>query len=459
MSSLPIVAIIGKPNTGKSTLFNRIIGQRKAIESEVAGTTRDHISHRIETDAVDYLLLDTGGMGTGTADEDFEEDVFEQSMLALEKADVILFLIDSRSELTTDDHVVIEQLRKKRRRHVPIILVLSKADDERKIVEVRNDAYALGISDDIIPVSSIHRHGTEELEQMIVAKLTSLHFKKEILDASLETADTPPRLAVIGKPNVGKSSLINALMAEPDRQRSPLLVSDIAGTTRDAVDTVIHRDGRAYVLVDTAGLKKNGQMERDVERFAMLRTIQAIESADIVALVLDATQTVSHQDKRIAGMAVESGKGMIVLLNKIDLLTTEQRKAKVDELFHHLNFCRFASVLPVSAKTKSGIVKLLDIVDSVSRSRARRVPTRELHRWFERVTHGQPLGEIAKAKHITQANEIPPTFVIFVKNPKRVGVTQLRYLDNRLRETFGFEGTPVRWITKAVEDKRKLDKS
>lgn len=456
MAKLPTVAIIGKPNTGKSTLFNRFIGQRKAIESDIAGTTRDHIAHKVETDQVDYILLDTGGMGTGTEDKEFEEDVYEQSLLALQFADVIILLMNGNSDMTTDDHRIIDVLRKRKRRHVPIILVLSKMDNPREADDAKNPYYALGLTDDIIALSSFHRMGFGELQKSIEDKLLALHFAKE--EKPTEEEKKAPRIAIIGKPNVGKSSLINAMMADPQRDKSPLLVSDIAGTTRDATDTFITYEGRPYVLVDTAGIRRQSKTEKEVERFAMMRTITALESSDIAVLVLDATENMSQQDKRIASLCVDSGKGFIILLNKIDLLNTEKRKEKIDEVEFALRFCKFGKILPCSAKTRVGIVKLFDTVDAVQRNLVRHIPMRELKRWLDRVVYGQPLGEISRCKYITQANEVPPTFVLFVKNPKQVGVTQLRFLDNRIRETFGFEGAPIRWITKTTENEDRKKK-
>lgn len=235
--------------------------------------------------------------------------------------------------------------------------------------------------------------------------------------------------------------------------RSPLLVSPIAGTTRDAIDTEVRYEGRPYVLVDTAGMKKHTLKLDEIERYAMMRTATSIESADVVILVIDAEQSVAHQDKRIAAMAVESGKGLIVLLNKIDMLKGEMRKQRLKEIGILLNFCRFAKFIPCSTITREGLTKLFDVVESVQQSRVRRLSTRELHRWFEEIVHGKPMGEVAKVKHLTQAKDIPPTFVLFVKNPKKISVSQLRYLENRLRETFSFDGTPIRWITKEIERK------
>jgi GTP-binding protein len=445
MAKLPTVAIIGRPNTGKSTLFNRMIGKRRAIVSDVPGTTRDHVSERIDEESVSYLLVDTGGMGA-TYDTDFEEDVFEQSMLALEHADVILLTINGKEDLTEDDHNIIDVLRKKRKRHVPVLVVLTKVDNEDIAESTAPQPHEVRIGDDVLHVSATHNRGVDELRERIVQELKRMHF-----GPLEERTDGVLRIAIVGKPNVGKSSLVNALMSDMQREQSALLVSEVAGTTRDSTDTLVHFNERPYMLVDTAGIKKHTQSLEQIERYAMLRTVQALESADIGVLVLDATQPVSQQDKKIASLIAQSGKGMVILANKMDTLKGEERKEKLADIALMLNFCRYAKILPCSAKTRDGVVKLFDVAEAVQAARQRRIPMRELTKWFERVTYGQPLGEIARSKYITQAEDIPPTFVIFVKNPKKVGVSQLRYLENRLRETFGFDGTPIRWITKSSQ--------
>lgn len=456
MAKLPTVAIIGRPNTGKSTLFNRLINERKSIESEIAGTTRDLVSKRIDTSGVSYLLVDTGGIGS-TADKDFEKDVAGQSQLAVEFADVIVFTVNSREEITNDDRTVVDIIRKKRKRHVPVIVAITKADDPRKLEHAILDYQELNIGEEIVAVSAPHMHGIHELEDAIVRQLKKLNFgpvEKE------DDENRPPKIAIIGKPNVGKSSIVNALMTDVQRETAPLLVSPIAGTTRDSVDTEVTYHGKTYILIDTAGLKKNSQTDDDIERYAAMRTVTSVEEADVVILVLNAAEQPSQQDKRIASMAEESGKGLIILLNKIDTMKGEKRTQATEFVTDALRFVtKFARIIPCSAVTREGLVKLFDLVESVQQSRVRRISTRDLRRWFEDVVHGQPLGEVAKAKHITQAKDIPPTFVLFVKNPKRVSVSQLRYLENRLRETFGFDGTPIRWITKGGEEeepKRKL---
>lgn len=443
MSKLPTVAIIGRPNTGKSTLFNRLIGRRKAIVSDVPGTTRDHVAGRVETPTVDYLLIDTGGMGGGTNDEDFEDDVHAQSLLALANADVILFTVNSQEELTTSDFGIVDDLRKKRKGHVPVLLVVTKCDNPERTEEILPQYYELGIADHILPISANHMLGIEELRDEIVDRLEQLHFKKEEDEAS-----ALPRIAIIGKPNVGKSSIINAFMSEKQKEESPLMVSDVPGTTRDAVDTIIRFHDQEYLFIDTAGIKRRTQTDKDIETFAYFRSIRALEEADIAVLVLDATQPVSKQDKRIARTAIEDGKGLIVLLNKVDLLSTEQRATALTEAQQELPFCSFAPFLTVSAETRKDLVKVFELIELVQQNRSRRIPTKALNEWFRDAVYGKPMGSLSSSKHITQAEDIPPTFTLFVKHPKDIHVSQLRYLENNLRQTFGLEGTPVRWITK-----------
>ena len=445
MARLPTVAIIGRPNTGKSRLFNRLIGKRKAIVSETPGTTRDQVAARVDGETLDYLLVDTGGMGGGTEDDILEDDVEQQSLLALQHADVILFTINSREDLVSSDFKVVDLLRKKAKKHVPIILVITKCDDPAITDHILPQCYELGIGEKVIATSAVHSIGIEELESTIEEQLQLLHFKREEGDAREDL----PRIAIIGKPNVGKSSLINALMSETERAKSPILVSDMPGTTRDALDTVVKYHDQQYIFTDTAGIKRKKDTKGAIETYAYFRSVRELEECDIAILVLDAEKPLSRQDKRIAGMATEEGKGLMILLNKIDLLDTDAKAEKLQEISRELQFCRFAPVLPVSAQTREGLLKMFDLIAMIQRNRTRRIPTKELVDWFQNATYGQPMGSLVTSKHITQAEDLPPSFVLFVKDPKKVQVSQLRFLDNNLRKTFGFEGTPVRWITKA----------
>lgn len=448
--ALPLVAIVGRPNTGKSTIFNRILGKRIAIVSDIPGTTRDHIAGKVESEDVDYLLVDTGGMGGGTEDMDFEDDVEAQSTLAVEHADVIVLVLSGREELTSSDHAVAEVLRRRKRKHVPIIVIVNKIDNPAKIEEILPQYYELGIGDVLIPLSAAHGSGFGALADAIRSGLKKLHFAKAT--GSDEAADAP-RVAIVGKPNVGKSSIVNALMSDPQRAVSPRIVSDIPGTTRDAVDTAIRHDGKDFIFVDTAGIKRKKEAKPGLETLAYFRSVRAIAEADVAVLVLDGSGPLTRQDKRIAQIALEEGKGLIIAVNKSDVMIPEQRKNAANDVLTDLPFCRFAPVIVCSSKTRDGLVKLFELIEMVQRNRRRRIPTQELHEWYEQNMRSQPMAELKGSKHITQADEPVPTFVIFVKEPKRVKASELRFLESRLRSTFAFEGTPVRWITKGPKEK------
>ena len=445
MAKLPTVAIIGRPNTGKSTLFNRFVGRRQAIVSDTAGTTRDHVVQRIETPEMDYLLLDTGGIGGGSEDKDFERDVSMQSKIALESADLILFTVNGQEDLTASDFNVADLLRKSRRAHVPVILVVTKADNEKVIEQNLPAYYELGVGDDVIPVSAVHRTGIDELETKIIGELRKMHFEKVVEDADSER---PPRVAIIGKPNVGKSSLVNAFMSDPQRALSSRIVSPIPGTTRDSSDSIIKFEGKEFIFVDTAGLRRKSKVDEDLEYLGNVKSIQAMEDSDVTVLVMEAKEIVSKQEKRIANMAIEAGKGLILLINKSDMLTAEERKEKELEVRGALGYCAFAPLLFVSATNRDNLLKIFPLIESVHRNRLRRIPTKELLRWHESAVVHVPNPTIARSKFVTQGKEVPPTFVLFVRNPKKVQTSELRYLERNLRETFAFEGTPIRWITK-----------
>ena len=449
MPSLPTVAIIGRPNTGKSSIFNRIVGRRLAIESDIPGTTRDHVASTVERPDMDYLLLDTGGMGGGTQDIDFESDVEAQSKLAVEHADVIVLVISGKEEITKSDHTVASVLRTQKKKHVPIIVAVNKLDDPGKIDEVLPQYYALGIGDEFIAVSATHGMGMEELEATIIEKLRALHFSKTP-SSQLPAPNAAPRIAIIGKPNVGKSSIINALMSDPQRSLSPRLVSEIPGTTRDAVDTTIRFNDREYILVDTAGMRKHKEPGPGLETLAYLRSVRAIAESDIVILVLDGTGPITRQDKRIAQMASDEGKGLIIAINKSDAMLPEARENAVSDVREDLRFCSFAPMILCSAQSRKGLLDLFGLIENVQGNRARRIPTKELHEWFMQTVRGQPMAELAKSKHITQADELPPTFVVFVRDPRKTKLSDLKFLEKRMRSTFAFEGVPIRWITKST---------
>lgn len=447
MAKLPLVAIIGRPNAGKSTLFNRLIGKRQAIVSEIPGTTRDQVTSRVEGERVSYLLIDTGGMGGGSTDTDFEDDVHAQSQLALEHSDLILFVIDGKEELTASDRVVADLLRKKRKRHVPVFLVIAKCDTEKRAEEARTRFYELGVAEEIFTVSAIQNLGIEELRDVIERKLREMHFGKARPGTAVATA--VPRIAIVGRPNTGKSSLVNALMPDEERRISARLTGPLPGTTRDATDTVIRSEMREYVFVDTAGLRKQGKVEHySLEAFAVLRALQAIGEADVTVLVLDPTQGFGKQDKHIAGITLEEGTGLILLINKADLLPSEQREEVRRSLPSFFPFCRWAPVLLTSAVTRENLPNLFSLVDAVSENRKRRLEDATFNRMLRDLSSEHP-ALAGKGFPFTSASQVdvcPPTFELILRDPKRLHASELRFLENRLRKLYSFEGTPIRWI-------------
>jgi GTP-binding protein len=464
MAKIPIVAIIGRPNVGKSTLFNRMAGRRTAIVSEIPGTTRDHITLRIDEEDLTYLLMDTGGLGGGSSDEDFEDDVQSQSILALAHADLILFVVNGKEELTASDYTVVDLLRKERRRHVPVFLVVAKCDDAEKHEEAMPRFYELGMADQVFPISAMHNTGIEELREGIIASLKKQHFEdkrgnegpKKVQEGP-EKVDEPdfsiPRVAIVGRPNVGKSSLVNALMSDEQRKVSPRLTSPIPGTTRDSTETIIRREGKEIAFVDTAGLRKQSRVEEDLEAYAVLRAIQSIADADVTVLVLDCTQQISKQDKHIAGLAIEEGKGLILLGNKADLLDAEGRERVRAHIQSSFPFCRWAPLLLTSAETRENLPHLFGLITAVSENRRRRIATPLINRLFEEIVAGNQTatGGRLPFKYVTQVDTAPPTFALFLRDPRRLGVSTLRFLENRLREHYSFDGTPVRWLKKGGE--------
>jgi GTP-binding protein len=442
MPALPLVAIIGRPNSGKSTLFNALTYSNQAIVSATPGTTRDHVAAVVHGATASYLLIDTGGIGGGSEDRELERDVEKQSLLALERADLILLTFDCRSEMLKSDHAVVDILRKKKRRHVPVLLAVTKCERKGERETAEYEYHDLGIASAIVPVSAVQKIGLAELRSTIDDALVKLHFGKAPQNPNV------PRIALVGKPNVGKSSIINALMSDPSRERSPRLISPIPGTTRDPSDTIVQHGEHRFTFVDTAGIRQRAKIRESIEELSMLRSIQAVTEATVTIVVIDAATRITVQDKRIARMALNSGSGLLLLLNKGDLLSGKEKQERMAEIRASLPFCSFAPALFCSAKTLDGLLKIFPILAMIHQNRERRIATKELQRWYTEVIQRMPARVLAQGKHVTQTSDIPPTFVLFSKNPKGIPVSYLRYLERSMRSTWAFEGTPIRWITK-----------
>jgi len=430
----PIVAVVGRPNVGKSTLFNALAGEMISIVKDTPGITRDRIYADVTWLDHAFTLIDTGGIEPDSSDVILSQ-MREQAEIAISTADVILFMTDVRQGLVDADSKVADMLR---RSHKPVVLTVNKVDDFNKMMPDVYEFYNLGIGEPI-PISAANRTGIGELLDVVVE-----HFDSS--DAE-EEEDDRPKGAIVGKPNVGKSSIINKLIGE-----NRVIVSDIAGTTRDAIDTEVVHNKKEYVLIDTAGLRRKNKIKEELERYMIVRTVSAVERADVVVLVIDASEGVTEQDAKIAGIAHERGKGVIIAVNKWDLVEKDDKTiykftGKVKET---LSFMPYAELLFVSAETGQRLPKLFDMIDMVIENHALRVATGVLNEIMtEAVALQQPpsdKGKRLKLFYITQVAVKPPTFVIFVNDKELMHFSYTRYIENRIRDAFGFRGTPLRFI-------------
>ena len=432
--SKPVVAIVGRPNVGKSTLFNVIAGDTISIVKDTPGVTRDRIYADCTWLDMNFTLIDTGGIEPESQDVILSQ-MREQAEIAIASADVIIFIVDVRQGLQDADSKVADMLRRSRK---PVVLAVNKVDSMAKFGNDVYEFYNLGIGDPL-PVSAASRLGIGDLLDA-VAK----YFDAEKME---EEDDDRPRIAVVGKPNVGKSSLINKLLGE-----NRVIVSDIAGTTRDAVDTEIVHNGTSYVFIDTAGLRRKNKIKEELERYSIIRTVTAVERADIVVVVIDASEGVTEQDAKIAGIAHERGKGVIVAVNKWDAVekndkTIYQYTNKLKEV---LSFMPYAEYIFISAATGQRLGKLFDLIDTVRQNQNLRVATGVLNEIItEAVAMQQPPSDKGKRLKIyygTQVAVKPPTFVIFVNNKELMHFSYTRYLENQIRSAFGFRGTPLKFL-------------
>lgn len=427
----PIVAIVGRPNVGKSTLFNRIVGARIAIVEDMPGVTRDRLYQDAEWQGHEFTLVDTGGL-------DFAEDIItaqirKQAELAIKEADVILFVVDAREGLTAVDEEVAKTLR---RTDKPVLLVANKVEHFDKIPYY--EFYQVGLGEPI-PVSAAEGLNTGDLLDELVTLLPRL-----------EEDPYPPdtvRIAVIGRPNVGKSSLVNAILGE-----ERVIVSNIPGTTRDAIDSPFERNGKNYVIVDTAGMRRRNRIDLPTERYSVVRALRAVDRCDVVLMVFDATEGVAEQDKKIVGYAHDKGKAVILVVNKWDLIEKDNKTMNKFEkkMREELGFLNYAPTLYISALTKQRLPKVLEMVDYVADEANKRVPTADLNNLIREATQATPppgdKHRKLKIFYATQGGVKPPTFILFVNEPELMHFSYQRYLENKIRDAYGFEGTPVRFF-------------
>lgn len=437
----PIVAVVGRPNVGKSTLFNALAGSRISIVKDTPGITRDRIYADVTWLNYSFTLIDTGGIEPDSKDIILSQ-MREQAQIAIDTADVILFMVDVKQGLVDADAKVADMLRRSKK---PIILVVNKVDSYEKMMLDVYEFYNLGIGEPMA-ISAANRQGIGEVLDEVVS-----HFAD---DTAEDVEDERPRIAIVGKPNVGKSSLINKLLGE-----NRLIVSDIAGTTRDAVDAEVTYNGKEYIFIDTAGLRRKNKIKEELEQYMIVRTVSAVERADIVILLIDALEGVTEQDAKIAGIAHERGKGIIIAVNKWDALEKDDKTIYrfTEKVRQILSFMPYAEITFISAKTGQRIGKLYELIDMVEQNQSMRVATGVLNEIMaEAVALQQPpsdKGKRLRLYYITQVAVKPPTFVIFVNDKQLMHFSYTRYIENKIRDTFGFKGTPLHFIIRERKEK------
>lgn len=427
----PVVAIVGRPNVGKSTLFNRLVGKRKAIVEDIPGVTRDRIYDSSDWAGREFIVIDTGGIRFDEGDI-FTREVKLQAELAIEEADVIIFVVDAKEGISSEDEQLAVLLRKSKK---ALVLAANKVENFHKQLEYY-EFYKLGLGEPI-PVSAMHGMNTNDLLDAVIEKFPDSEEEEEDSDAI--------KIAIVGRPNVGKSSLVNAFLGE-----ERLIVSDIPGTTRDAIDTPFVFNGQKYILIDTAGIRKKSRISEATERYSVIRSLKSIERADVVLIMLDAVGGVIEQDKRVAGYVHEQAKANILVVNKWDLIEKDGHTMNQydKDIRQELKFLSYSPLLYVSALTKKRIFKVLELVDFVAEQNNRRINTAELNKAINEAMMLNPLpgggGKKVKILYATQVRTAPPTFVFFANHPEMVHFSYLRYLENVMRKNFGFEGTPIR---------------
>ena len=437
----PIVAIVGRPNVGKSTLFNVLANERISIVEDIPGVTRDRLYATAEWLDREFVIIDTGGIEIANTDK-IAVSIREQAQIAIREADVILFVCDARTGITDEDSEVAKLLRKSKK---PIVLAVNKADSFKQEMEIF-EFYNLGLGEPI-PISAANHLGLGDMLDSVMDRV------QQTVPQLNDEDEDEIKVALIGRPNVGKSSIFNALVGE---ERS--IVSDQAGTTRDAIDTPVVKDGQRYLFIDTAGMRRKGKIEELIEKYSIVRSLRAVDRSDVVLMVIDAVDGVTEQDKKIVGYAHEAGKGIILVVNKWDLYKkdTASTLRYTEELRKELVFLQYAPVVYVSAVTKQRIHRLPEVIKYVAEQNAMRISTSVINQIIEDACAVNPpptdKGRQLKIYFVTQVKIKPPTFVLFVNNPEIMHFSYQRYLENKLREAFGFEGTPIQMIIRAKNE-------
>lgn len=442
MSSKPIVAVVGRPNVGKSTLFNRLAGENISIVKDTPGVTRDRIYADVSWLKYDFTMIDTGGIEPDTHDLILSH-MRAQAEIAIETSDVIIFMVDVQTGLTDADHKVADMLRRSKK---PIVLCVNKVDSFKKFQYDVYEFFNLGLGDPF-PIAASNAQGLGDMLDEVVK-----HF---IIDKKVEVEEEEiTKIAIVGKPNVGKSSLINKLLGE-----ERLIVSEIAGTTRDAINTLVKYNKREYEFIDTAGLRRKSKIVEDIERYSIIRTVASIEKADIVVLMIDATEGITEQDAKIAGIAHDRGKGAIIAVNKWDALDKDDKTMYrfLDDIQKTLAYMTYAPIVFISALTGQRLHKIFETIEMVEQNQSLRIQTGVLNEiLYDAMAMNQPpsdKGRRLKIFYMTQVSIKPPTFVMFINDKELTHFSYTRYIENQIREAFGFKGTPLRMINRERKEK------
>lgn len=435
----PVIAIVGRPNVGKSTIFNRIVGDRLAIVEDKPGVTRDRIYGTGEWAGRSFSVIDTGGIET-SGDDNMLRLIRMQAELAIEEADAIIFMVDAKAGVTNADEEVSQMLYRSGK---PVVLAVNKVDNLQRMDDIY-EFYSLGFGDPV-GISGAHGTGIGDLLEAAVAKLPEsdeVHYEEDVI-----------KVALIGRPNVGKSSLVNAILGE-----ERVIVSDVAGTTRDAIDTPFEKDGQKYVLIDTAGMRKRGKVYESTEKYSIMRAMKAIERADVALIVINGEEGIIEQDKHIAGYAHENGKAAVFVVNKWDVVEKDDKTMQqfANSIRDHFLFMTYAPIVFLSAKTKSRLSKLLPVVNRVAEQHALRIPTHLLNEVIADAVAITPpptdKGRRLRINYATQVAVKPPTLLLFVNEPALMHFSYERYLENKIRAAFEFEGTPLRIFSRRKSD-------